>query len=142
ALEERLVLQTDPVQWVNQDTQVIRDIDTIESEVGSSSELGIFVEADDVFADDTVAFVHDFIYDSLERYPGTEMEGGLLTASSIVPTVSFLTETPGASIIPPTGEEVQMAYLAAPPDIQAATTDVEEGALNIIFRTSAGDLEE
>src|SRR5690606_5971427 len=87
ALEERLVLQTDPVQWVNQDTQVIRDIDTIESEVGSSSELGIFVEADDVFADDTVAFVHDFIYDSLERYPGTEMEGGLLTASSIVSTV-------------------------------------------------------
>jgi predicted RND superfamily exporter protein len=51
-------------------------------------------------------------------------------------------EIPGATIIPPTGEEVQMAYLAAPPDIQAAVGNVDEGALNVIFRTAAGDLEE
>ena len=59
-----LDLQTDPVEWVNQDTQVIKDIQTIESEVGSSSELGVFVQSDDVFSDETVEFVHDFVYDS------------------------------------------------------------------------------
>jgi len=33
-LEEELTLQTDPVEWVNQDTQVIEDIQTIESGSG------------------------------------------------------------------------------------------------------------
>jgi predicted RND superfamily exporter protein len=51
-------------------------------------------------------------------------------------------EIPEATIIPPTGEEVQLAYLAAPPDIQNATTDLDASALNVIFRTAAGDLEE
>jgi uncharacterized protein len=140
-LEGQLTLQTDPVEWVNQDTEVIEDIDTLESEVGSSSELGIFVQSEDVFSDDTVAFVHEFIYDELEQHPGTE-PGGLMTASSIVSTVSFLMEIPGATIIPPTGEEVQLAYLGAPADIQASVADLPGSALNVIFRTAAGDLEE
>jgi hydrophobe/amphiphile efflux-3 (HAE3) family protein len=141
SVESKLTLQTDPVEWVNQDTQVIKDIQTLESEVGSSSELGIFVQSDDIFSDETVTFVHDFIYEQLETYPGTE-PGGLMTASSVVSTVSFLMEIPGATIIPPTGEEVELAYLAAPADIQASVADLPAGALNIIFRTAAGDLEE
>ena len=37
---------------------------------------------------------------------------------------------------------MNQAFLAAPADIQEATTDVDAGALNVIFRTAAGDLEE
>ena len=141
AVEDQLVLQTDPVEWVNQESEVIQDIDAIEEEVGSSSELGVFVQSDDIFSDETVEFVHEFAYEELERNPGTE-PGGLMTASSIVTTVSFLMEIPGATIIPPTGDEVFSAFLAAPEDIQTSVGNIDAGALNMIFRTAAGSLEE
>ncbi|MEI2699283.1 MAG: MMPL family transporter [Microthrixaceae bacterium] len=46
-LEPKLKLETDPINWVNQDTQVIKDLRHIEEQVGGSSELGVFVQSDD-----------------------------------------------------------------------------------------------
>lgn len=136
-VEDKLTLQTDPVQWVNQDSEVIENLETIERETGSSSELGMFIQADDIFGDDTVAFVDRFAKDQLESYPET-----LLTASSVVTTVSFLMEIPGASDVAPTGEEVRAAFDVAPEDIQKSTANQEAGALNLIFRTGPKSLEE
>lgn len=139
-VEDRLVLQTDPEEWVNQDSQVVHDIDTLADETGVSSELGIFVRSDDrddVFDDETVEFVHDFANEQLEARPDD-----LLTASSMVTTVSFLLEIPGATALPPTGDDVARAYEVAPPDIQRLTVDPDAGALNLIFRTGRGSLEE
>lgn len=136
-VEDRLTLQTDPVEWVNQDSQVIQDLNTLEDEVGSSSEMGMFVESGDVFDDETVDFVHSFANEQLEVH-----EGDLLTASSIVTTVSFLLEVPGASDVAPTGADVAAAYEVAPPDIQLSTADPEAGAMNLIFRTGPGSLED
>ncbi|HEY8547209.1 MAG TPA: MMPL family transporter [Acidimicrobiales bacterium] len=137
AVEDRLTLQTDPERWVNQDSEVIRKIDGLKAETGSSSELGVFVESDDVFSDETVAFVDGFARRELENRPDD-----LLTASSIVTTVSFLLDVPGASTLAPTGADVEAAYEVAPHDIQVATADPEAGALNLIFRTAAGSLED
>ena len=137
AVEDQLTLQTDPVEWVNQDSQVIHDLDTLEEETGSSSELGVFVQADEPFGDETVRFVHEFANEQLATYPDT-----LLTASSIVTTVSFLMEIPGASDVPPTGAEVESAYGVAPEDIQRSTANLDGDALNLIFRTGPGSLEE
>ena len=53
-VEDDLTLQTDPVEWVNQDSDVIANLDTLEAETGSSSELGMFFRSDDVFSDETV----------------------------------------------------------------------------------------
>jgi hydrophobe/amphiphile efflux-3 (HAE3) family protein len=135
-VEDKLVLQTDPVEWVDQDSQVITDLDRLQAETDSSSELGVFVQSDELFSDDTVRFIDGFAKSQLEEH-----EGQLLTASSIVTTVSFLMEIPGAGDVPPTGEEVQAAFDAAPVDIQRSTANQEEGALNLIFRTGAGDLD-
>src|SRR5204863_9975070 len=82
-VEDKLVLQTDPVEWVNQDTQVIHDLDRLEAETSSSSELGVFVQSDDIFDDETVLFVDQFAKEQLDEHPNE-----LLTASSIVTTVS------------------------------------------------------
>ena len=38
------------MQWVNQHSQAIKDFRAVEAQTGASSELGIFVQADDVFA--------------------------------------------------------------------------------------------
>jgi hydrophobe/amphiphile efflux-3 (HAE3) family protein len=136
-VEDKLTLQTDPVQWVNQDSDVIRSLHTLERETGSSSELGVFVQSKDPFSDDAVHFVDGFAKEQLQRHPET-----LLTASSIVTTVSFLMEVPGASDVAPTGAEVKAAFDAAPTDIQRSTADVAKGSLNLIFRTGPSSLEE
>jgi predicted RND superfamily exporter protein len=135
-VEDDLVLQTDPIEWVNQDTQVIDDLDRLQAETASSSELGMFVQSDDIFDDATVGFVDAFAKDQLAKY-----DEELLTASSIVTTVSFLMEIPGAGDVAPTGAEVEAAYAVAPDDIQKSTANEGSGALNLIFRTGEGDLE-
>jgi hydrophobe/amphiphile efflux-3 (HAE3) family protein len=135
-VEDDLTIQSDPEQWVNQDSQVIRDIDTVKRETGSSAELGIFVESDDIFSDETAAFVTEFANEQLAARPED-----LLTASSIVTTVSFLLEMPDTTVLPPTGADVEAAYNVAPPDIQRATVNPDAGALNLVFRTGPGSLD-
>jgi len=135
-VEDDLTIQSDPEQWVNQSSQVIHDIDTIKTETGSSSELGIFVESDDLFSDETAAFVTDFANEQLAARPDD-----LLTASSLVTTVSFLLEMPDTTVLPPTGEDVRRAYEVAPPDIQKSLVNPEAGAFNLVFRTGPGSLD-
>src|SRR5690606_12809971 len=138
--EDDLNIESDPERWVNQDSQVIHDIETLKREVGSSSELGIFVETDDpdaIFDDETVAFVQDFARAELAERPDD-----LITASSVVTTVGFVLDIPGTTPLPPTGEDVRRAYEVAPPAIQQSTVNAEAGALNLVFRTGPGSLEE
>jgi hydrophobe/amphiphile efflux-3 (HAE3) family protein len=135
-VEDDLVLQTDPIEWVNQDSQVIHDLDRLQAETSSSSELGVFVQSDNIFDDKTVGFVDSFAKEQLDKYPDE-----LLTASSIVTTVSFLMEIPGAGDVPPLGSEVEAAYAVAPDDIKLSTANEDAGALNLIFRTGEGDLD-
>lgn len=134
-VDPQLELQTDPEEWVDQDSQVIADLDVLREEVASSSELGIYIQSDDVFSDATVEFVHDFATRELEKHDL------LLTASSIVTTVSFLIEIPDTTVLPPTGDDVANAYAVAPDAIRRSTVAEDEQALNLIFRTGAGPLE-
>lgn len=136
-VEDDLTIESDPENWVNQDSQVIHDIDTLKAEVGSSAELGIYVQSDDVFDDETVAFVHEFA--SLEL---AERPDDLLTASSVVTTVGFLLEIPGTTEMVPTGDDVRRAYEVAPEDIQRSTVNPDAAALNLVFRTGPGSLDE
>src|SRR5690606_29462900 len=57
AVEDELELQTDPIEWVDQDSQVIKDLRVLDEETGSSSEIGMFVQSRDVFDDETVVFL-------------------------------------------------------------------------------------
>ncbi len=59
-VEDKLVLQTDPTQWVNQHSQVIKNLHVLDREVHSSSELGVYVQSPDVFNQPTVTFVDTF----------------------------------------------------------------------------------
>ncbi len=136
--EGSLKLQTDPEKWVNQDTQVVRDIHEVREQTGASTELGIFIEDNrpgaTLFTDETVTYVHDFANRQLEQHRT------LLTASSIVTTVSYLLEVPGATPIPPTGADVAAAYAVAPESIQISTVNRPQQALNLIFRDGGRDL--
>jgi hydrophobe/amphiphile efflux-3 (HAE3) family protein len=136
-VEGRLVLQTDPVQWVNQKSQVIKDLNVLNRETGSSSELGIYVQAPNVFENPkAIAFLDQFTRGQLQENPQT-----LLTASGLVSTVSDLLDVPGAAHVAPTAADVAAAYKVAPPDIQRSTVSANGGALNVIFRTGPSGLD-
>jgi predicted RND superfamily exporter protein len=68
-VEGRLVLQTDPIEWVNQRSRVIKDLRTLDRESASSSELGVFVQSGDVFSDPVASFLHGFTRQQLRQYP-------------------------------------------------------------------------
>ncbi len=136
AVEDDLVLQTDPIQWVNQESGTILDIREIEDQVGSSSELGVFAQSDDVFSDEFTQFAHDFQNEALDRYDQ------LLTASSIEAAVGGLLVVPGASDVSPTGAEVEAAFEVAPADVQASTVNADGTAFNMIFQAAPRSLEE
>lgn len=141
-VEDKLVLQTDPVQWVNQSSQNRKDIQTLEDEVDSSSELGTYVVADseeELFSDETIGYLHTFTDRTLEEYPDL-----LNRASSIITPISFLTDIEGTSDVVPTGEEITKAYEAAPEAVQTFTVaDTEDDhALNILFTTRPSSLDE
>ncbi|KPM52923.1 RND transporter [Frankia sp. R43] len=136
-VEGDLKVQTDPEKWVNQNSQVVHDIQYLKAQTGSSSELGIFIQSDDIFDDRTVKFVHDLAYQQLDEHPNE-----LLTASSLVTTVSFLMEVPNTTLLAPTGKDIQLAYDVTPEPIRKSTVDIDGKALNLIFRTGPGALEE
>ncbi len=136
-VEDQLELQTDPIKWVNQDSQVIHDLHTLDRETGSSSELGMFVQSNDVFDDQTVGFMDSFTNQQLNEHPDT-----LLTAAGIVTTVSDITnDVPGASHVAPTGDEVRAADGVAPEGVKKSTVSGNGNALNLVFRTGPSELE-
>ena len=139
-VEDRLEVQTDPVRWVDQDTQVIEDIDALDAQVGGSSELGVYVLSEDdgdLFTDEAVAFT-----DELTRSTLSEYDDRLLVGSGIVGTVADLTAVPGAAPVSPTGDVVRDAWDAAPADVQVSTASADGTAFNVIFFTAAGPLED
>jgi uncharacterized protein len=136
-VEEDLEIESDPVEWVDQDGRGIQDYRFVEESTGSSSEFAMFVEADDVFGQDTVDFVYGFADEMIDTYPAE-----LLTATSVVTTIAYLLEIPGATPMAPRAEDVQAAYEIAPPDVQLSTVNPDEGAMNLVFRYGAGPLEE
>ena len=136
-VEGKLELQTDPIKWVNQSSQVIHDLHTLDRETGSSSELGMFVQSKDVFDDKTVQFMDGFTTQQLAEHPET-----LLTGAGIVTTVSDIAnDIPGASHVAPTGEEVRAADGVAPVDVKRSSVSANGDALNLVFRTGPSELQ-
>jgi hypothetical protein len=148
AVEEKLELQSDPVQWVNQRSRSIRDFRHVEEETGSSSEFAFFIETapEDVFAQETVDFITTYSQELLDRYgreiPPGKLSPELLTASSLVTTVAYAIEVPGGTPLSPRAEDVEAAYGLAPEDIRDSTVDLRAGAQNLIFRYGDRSLEE
>lgn len=139
-VEEKLDIQTDPVEWINPSSEVIRNLRYAEREVKGSSELGVFVEAEDVFAQPVVDYLDDFT----NRYR-SEHPQDLPAASSIVGIMSDLLVVPGAARVHPPAELVRAAYESAPRDLQLSQysepIDGKE-SLNVAFLTGPGSLED
>ena len=139
-VEPDIKLETDPVNWVNQDSQVVKDLRTVEKEIGGSSELGLFVESEQgrsLFDQPVVDYVDKFQAEQLKKHPDV-----LLIGSGIVSTVGDLTDVQGAAHVTPTAESVKAAWDVAPEDIQTSTASPSGEALNVIYLTKPTSLEQ
>ena len=136
------MLQTDPVQWVNQDSQAIKDLHTIEDEIGASSELGVFVQSATTCSPTRSSrFMHDFANSS--QLGPKRPEGSCSPATSIVTTVSYLTELPGATDIRADGRRGEGGVRrGARPTSSARPSAPTARRSNLIFLTGPGSLED
>ncbi len=134
-VEGDLVIQTDPVKWVNQSSQVIHDLDTIEDELGGANEMGVYIQGDHDLLSDQATI--DYV-DAFERKFATDRR--VVFATSLLTTVRDLMYVPGTPDATPTAADLQGAYEVAPRDIQLSVVADGGRALNTVYLTVPGSL--
>lgn len=135
ALEGRFEIQSDPVKWINQDTQTVRDLETLEESTGFSSTLSVLVTANNVLDGDVTRVLHDFITyaESLDE---------VATSSSLTGTMAKIIGVPGATDLAPTSADVVAAAAVMPDDIRKVLLADEDTATQVNLRLAPGSLED
>ncbi|MFT5203287.1 MAG: putative RND superfamily exporter protein, partial [Candidatus Aldehydirespiratoraceae bacterium] len=137
ALEDQFEIQSDPIKWVNQDTQTVRDIETLARETGFESTLGILVKANNVNDQDVVDLMFDFIQDA------EGLEGGpVANSSSMVSTMAKIINIDGATPVAPRSEDLEALIELMPPDIERVLVNPDHTAAQINFRLARAPLDE
>jgi uncharacterized protein len=136
AVEGRSEIDSDPINWVDQDGAAVRDARTLERETGFATTLGVAVRSPDVLSDDVAAFTYDLVRDRLAAEPD------LVAVSSLATTVGFALDVPGASPVPPTGADLLAALEVAPPGIARALVSPDRTAAQIDLRVGPASLAE
>ncbi|HXQ90604.1 MAG TPA: MMPL family transporter [Acidimicrobiales bacterium] len=130
AVEGKLVLQTDPIQWINPQAQSTKNLEALKAGTGSDNELAANVTSNQPFSDQTVKYVATFSRALQAEYPT-----GLWPGAGLVNTIDqFITNLPGETEVPPTGAQIQGIYLIAPQGIRKTTVADGGRSLNVIFR--------
>jgi uncharacterized protein len=136
AVEGRSEIDSDPINWVDQQGDAVRDARTLERETGFATTLGVAVRSPDVLSDDVAAFTYDLVRDRLAAEPD------LVAVSSLATTVGFALDVPGASPVPPTGADLLAALEVAPPGIARALVSPDRTAAQIDLRVGPASLAE
>jgi len=128
ALEGHLQLQTDPISWVNPQSQAIKNLESLKSATGSDNELAMRISTAHPWSNETVDYVVTFSRQLQAKYPHF-----LYPGAGLINTVDQFMTLPGMIDIPPTGAQMQQLYNMAPPGIRKTTVADNGGALNVIF---------
>ncbi len=133
ALEGQFETESDPVKWINQDTQTVRDLENLEESTGFSSTLSVLVTANNVLDDDVTRVLHEFT-----NY--AEGLDAVATSSSLTGTIAKITGVPGATPLAPTSADVSAAAAVMPDDIRKVLLADEETATQVNLRLAPGSL--
>ena len=136
-VEGRAKIESDPIKWIDQGSQVVTDIDRLEAETGFSSTLGILVAASNVYDQDVIDLVHDFTLDASQRPE-------VVSTSSLVNTMAKIIEIDGATPLAPTTADVTAAAAVMPPDIARVLLRAPDDptATQLNLRLTGSSLEE
>ena len=135
ALEGSFDVESDPVKWINQDTQTVRDLETLEEETGFSSTLGILVEANNVFDQDVVDVMHEFTM-------AAEDTDDVAASSSLVGTVGKIIEVPGATPVAPSSADLAAAAEVMPEDVEKLLLSPDRTRTQLNLRLAPASLDE
>jgi hypothetical protein len=129
--EQRVEIQSDPERFVPSDSAVLRDLNVIRDVAGSSNQLDILIEADDVTRPEVIAWIDEFTDRQVRNHPAE-----LKRAESIV---SITERIVGAT---PTTEEIETIASVAPPAIQDSFLSDDRTQAHIIFAIAPISLSE
>lgn len=136
ALEDQFEIESDPVRWVNQDTDTVRDIRRLESETGFESTLGVLIEANNVRDQNVIDLVWDFIEANED---GTVIR----SSSSMVSTLSkIINYDDSVNPVPPRSEDVVALIDVMPDDIRRVLINEEGTAAQLNLRLGSAPLSE
>jgi len=134
-LEGRTKIQSDPLRWVDQSSQVVSDVLTLEDAAGFSSTLGVLIESNNVLAPQVNEVLTTFI-------AAAEARPDVVSSSSLVGTMSQIIDVDGATPLAPTPEDLQAIYDVAPPDIQRVLLRPDLTATQVNLNLGPASLEE
>lgn len=135
AAEGRTEIESDPVRWIDQDSQTVKDIETLEQETGFSSTLGVLIEAANVLDPAVIGVIDDFVRDA-------EARGDIASTSSLTGTMSKVISVPGASELAPTSADLEAAEAVMPPDVRTALLNEDLTATQVNLRLAPASLDE
>lgn len=135
AVEGTVEIESDPLRWVDQDSQTVQDIERLTDETGFATTLGILVEANNVF-DETVNEVLWGFTTAAEQRPE------VITSSSLVNTLGKIITVPGGSDLTPTPQDIEAAAAVMPPAIARALVAPDNTATQVNLRLAQASLEE
>ena len=137
-VEGRTKIESDPIKWIDQNSEVVSDVGRLENETGFSTTLGVIVKANNTFDQDVIDLIHDFTL-------AAEARPEVVSSSSYVNTMAKIIQVPGATPIAPTEEDIVGAAAAAAertPDIARALALADETATQINLRLGPASLEQ
>ena len=135
ALEGTFEIESDPQKWIDQESETIADVETLQADTGFSTTLGILVEANNVMAQPVADVVHEFTLDA-------ESRDEVITSSSLAGTISKIIAVPGATRVPPTSADLQAAAAVLPPDIERVLLSEDRTRTQLNLRLAEASLEQ
>jgi uncharacterized protein len=135
--EGRAKIESDPLKWVDQDSQVVKDIGQLEDETGFSSTLGILVAANNVYDQDVIDLIWEFTLDA-------EARDEVVSSSSMVNTMGKIILIDGATPVAPTSQDIVASVEQMPEAVaNALLRDVDDPtATQVNLRLAPSSLDE
>ena len=134
-VEGKLQLQTNPIQWLNPNSQAIKNVVQLKADSGSDQQIGAVVTTQHPWSQQTVDYVSDMSRALVAKFPNV-----LTQPTGIVNTLDELMTVPGSDFVPPTGGEVEGTYLIVSPAIQKTMATDGGHDLNVLFRVKVDTL--
>jgi predicted RND superfamily exporter protein len=134
-LESRTKIESDPVRWIDQDSEVVRDVKVLEDQTGFATTLGILIEANNVLAPEVSEVLTGFVFDA-------EATPSVTVSSSLVGTMAKVIDVPGTTRLAPTSDDISAALEVAPPDIAKSLVREDGLAAQVNLRLGPASLDE
>ncbi len=133
-LEGKLVVQPNPIKWLNPSSSAVKQIEELQSVTGSDNQIAIIVNSRAPFSKRTIDYVTHLTEVEKDKYGSILSPGAGLISS----TDDFLTIA-GADVVPPTPSEIKQFYDLAPVSLQRQMVGTNGSSLNVTLLSRTND---